>query len=73
MARKPWPPKPIRWIIYKIASKAVWLGEGKGVAQMRLEPEFSAVIDTRRDRQPIKPPRTRAIVHPPSLGLAGEL
>ena len=27
MARKSEPPKPIRWNVYKIASKAVWLGE----------------------------------------------
>jgi hypothetical protein len=27
MAKKPEPPKPIRWSLYKIASKAVWLGE----------------------------------------------
>jgi hypothetical protein len=40
MARKLQPPTPIRWSIYKIASKAVWLGEDKRVVQMRLEPEF---------------------------------
>jgi hypothetical protein len=27
MAKKPEPPKPIRWNVYKIASKAVWLVE----------------------------------------------
>jgi hypothetical protein len=27
MAKKPEPPKPIRWAIYKLAAKAVWLGE----------------------------------------------
>jgi hypothetical protein len=28
MAKKPAePPKPLRWNVYKIASKAVWLGE----------------------------------------------
>jgi hypothetical protein len=27
MARKPEPPKPITWNIYKIAGKAVWLSE----------------------------------------------
>jgi hypothetical protein len=27
MAKKPEPPKPIIWSIYKIASKGVWLGE----------------------------------------------
>jgi hypothetical protein len=27
MAKKPEPPKPIRWAVYKIAAKAVWLGE----------------------------------------------
>jgi hypothetical protein len=27
MAKKPEPSKPIIWIIYKIAAKAVWLGE----------------------------------------------
>jgi hypothetical protein len=27
MAKKPEPQKPIVWNIYKIASKAVWLGE----------------------------------------------
>jgi hypothetical protein len=27
MAKKPEPPKPITWNIYKIAGKAVWLGE----------------------------------------------
>jgi hypothetical protein len=27
MAKKPEPPKPIRWNVYKFASKAVWLGE----------------------------------------------
>jgi hypothetical protein len=26
MAKKPELPKPIRWAIYKIAAKAVWLG-----------------------------------------------
>jgi hypothetical protein len=26
MAKKPEPPRPIRWNVYKIASKAVWLG-----------------------------------------------
>jgi hypothetical protein len=26
MAKKPEPPKPIIWNVYKIASKAVWLG-----------------------------------------------
>jgi hypothetical protein len=26
MAKKPEPPKPTRWRIYKIAAKAVWLG-----------------------------------------------
>jgi hypothetical protein len=26
MAKKPEPPKPTRWTIYKIAAKAVWLG-----------------------------------------------
>jgi hypothetical protein len=27
MAKKPQPPKPTIWNVYKIASKAVWLGE----------------------------------------------
>jgi hypothetical protein len=27
MAKEPEPPKPISWNVYKIASKAVWLGE----------------------------------------------
>jgi hypothetical protein len=27
MAKKPEPPKLLRWNLYKIASKAVWLGE----------------------------------------------
>jgi hypothetical protein len=27
MAKKPEPPKPIIWSVYKIAAKAVWLGE----------------------------------------------
>jgi hypothetical protein len=27
MAKKPEPPKPICWKVYKIASKAVWLGD----------------------------------------------
>jgi hypothetical protein len=27
MAKNPEPPKPIVWKIYKIASKAVWLGD----------------------------------------------
>jgi hypothetical protein len=27
MAKKPGPPRPIRWNVYKLASKAVWLGE----------------------------------------------
>jgi hypothetical protein len=27
MAKKPEPSKPINWNVYKIASKAVWLGE----------------------------------------------
>jgi hypothetical protein len=27
MAKKPEPPKPTSWTIYKIASKAVWLEE----------------------------------------------
>jgi hypothetical protein len=27
MAKKPEPPKSTSWYIYKIASKAVWLGE----------------------------------------------
>jgi hypothetical protein len=27
MAKKPEPPKPLSWNVYKIASKAVWLGE----------------------------------------------
>jgi hypothetical protein len=27
MAKKPEPPKPIVWSIYKLASNAVWLGE----------------------------------------------
>jgi hypothetical protein len=26
MAKKPEPPKPIVWEVYKIAAKAVWLG-----------------------------------------------
>jgi hypothetical protein len=26
MAKKPEPPKPLVWSIYKIAAKAVWLG-----------------------------------------------
>jgi hypothetical protein len=26
MAKKPEPPKPIRWGSYKLAAKAVWLG-----------------------------------------------
>jgi hypothetical protein len=26
MAKKPEPPKPIRWNVYKIAGKAVWPG-----------------------------------------------
>jgi hypothetical protein len=26
MARKPEPPKPIRWNVYKIPAKAIWLG-----------------------------------------------
>jgi hypothetical protein len=26
LAKKPEPPKPVRWGVYKIASKAVWLG-----------------------------------------------
>jgi hypothetical protein len=30
MAKKPEPPKPISWNVYKIASKAVWLGELEG-------------------------------------------
>ena len=27
MVKKPEPTKPMRWSIYKIASRAVWLGE----------------------------------------------
>ena len=27
MAKKPEPPKPIIWKVYKIANKAVWLGD----------------------------------------------
>jgi hypothetical protein len=27
MAKKPEPPKPLSWKIYKIAAKAVWIGE----------------------------------------------
>jgi hypothetical protein len=27
MAKKPEPPKPISWNVYKIASKAVWQGD----------------------------------------------
>jgi hypothetical protein len=27
VAKKPEPPKPKRWNVYKLASKAVWLGE----------------------------------------------
>ncbi len=27
MARKPEPPKPRSWNVYKISSKAVWLGD----------------------------------------------
>jgi hypothetical protein len=30
MAKKPEPPKPISWNVYKIASKAVWLAEVEG-------------------------------------------
>jgi hypothetical protein len=26
MAKKPEPPKPISWNVYKLASRAVWLG-----------------------------------------------
>jgi hypothetical protein len=31
MAKKPEPPKPVTWSIYKLASKAVWLGEVEGL------------------------------------------
>jgi hypothetical protein len=31
MAKRPEPPKPIRWTIYKIAAKAVWLGTVEAV------------------------------------------
>jgi hypothetical protein len=27
MAKEPEPPRPIRWNIYKIASRAIWVGE----------------------------------------------
>jgi hypothetical protein len=27
MAKKPEPPKPVIWKVYKIASKSVWLGD----------------------------------------------
>jgi hypothetical protein len=27
MARKSEPPKPVRWTVYKVSGKAVWLGE----------------------------------------------
>jgi hypothetical protein len=27
MAKKPEPPKPINWTVYKIANKLVWLGD----------------------------------------------
>jgi hypothetical protein len=29
MAKKPDPPKPMTWSIYKLAAKAVWLGTVK--------------------------------------------
>ena len=26
-AKKPEPPKPVRWVIYKLAAKQTWIGE----------------------------------------------
>jgi hypothetical protein len=44
MAKKPEPPKLIRWNVYKIASKAVWLGEveapDEAAAMQRAAAEF---------------------------------
>jgi hypothetical protein len=44
MAKKPELPKPISWNVYKIASKAVWLGEveapGEAAAIEKAAAEF---------------------------------
>jgi hypothetical protein len=41
MANKPEPPKPIRWAIYKIASKGVWLGAVEATAIEKGASEFN--------------------------------
>jgi hypothetical protein len=51
MAKKPVPepPKPIRWSVYKIASKAVWLGDveaqDEAAAMEKAAAEFKVPIN----------------------------
>ena len=50
MAKKPEPPAPIRWEIFKIASKSVWLGSVEAAdevaAIVKAAEEFK--VDVRR-------------------------
>jgi hypothetical protein len=48
MAKKPEPPKPTSWDVYKIAKKAVWLGTveapDKGAAVEKAAQEFKTEV-----------------------------
>jgi hypothetical protein len=50
MAKKPELPKPISWNVYKIASKAVWLGEveAPGEGDRKAAAEFKVPATIRR-------------------------
>jgi hypothetical protein len=54
MAKKPEPPKPIPWGIYKIAAKAVWLGnveapdEATAIQKGAAELKANRLMATRR-------------------------
>jgi hypothetical protein len=54
MATKPEPPKPISWNVYKIASKAVWLGQVWASDKAAAIEKIQAVgreVDGARNRQ----------------------
>jgi hypothetical protein len=70
MAKKPEPPKPMRWGIYKIASNAAWLGTvdapddataiEKGAAEFRV-PALRCYV---RGRMALARPRPSITPHP---------
>ena len=58
MPRKPEPPKPTTWTIYKVAAKAIWLGTveapDKKTAIEKAKPEDADVFRQRFGGEPLE-------------------